>query len=61
MIQNTLGSALDNVESIRNAFNFTVRCLRGDVPLYNRSNTEMELTCVLPSLTGSVRSGYSLQ
>ena len=27
MIQNTLGSALDTVESIRNAFNFSVRCI----------------------------------
>lgn len=29
MIQNALGSTLDTVESIRNAFNFTVSCLYG--------------------------------
>lgn len=44
MIQNVLGSGLDTVESIRNAFNFTVSCLHGTVFV---STVATELTIVL--------------
>ena len=51
MIQNALGSILDTVESVRNAFNFTVRCLNGDVPLYKYFEKEDRTNLLLPSLT----------